>query len=322
MWSNVVREVHRLARVNALLLGEGGEEHVRIAANAAVDFAIRKRQDSGPKPSEDSTNWFLISVYDWLSAFLGPDCANHTDIQDWARRHWINFTHYVKGSRRFTASKPMSRSYFAQAWLRQAALLGSITQPVWDIMIVALESQQQPKLTDPLDIAKLRPIAIQIKNRSDHAPSKLARLTNLTKKTFSGADLKHGSLSLYISLAASTASAEVKKDTTGDHRSIYIGCDYEKPLHVFARPSTSHEASTTMSSGFSAAREAQSLLGRWRNCYHSLDSGDDGSMADFLAGAMYEEDPKFGSQTAEAGGSDMNDWHDGKLSASHDRLHH
>lgn len=317
MWSIVIEEVHRLARANALLLGESGEEHVRIAAAVAVDFAIKAQHGFRSMSSDDTTSWFMLSVHDWLSAFLGPDCADHKDIRDWAKRHWINFTHYFKCNEMFTKSKPMSHSYLTQAWLRQAAMISSITQPDWDLVMVALESEERPKLTDVLDISKLRPIAVQIKNRADHTPSKLKRLHNLTTRTLPLTATKHGSLSLYISLAAATASAEAKKDTSTKHRSIYVGCDAETPLWVFRGYQTSlAEASTqTVSLTVTAAREAQSLLGRWRNCYHNLASGDDGSMADFLAGTMYQESrSKFKIEADEANSSATDEMQHGKFS--------
>jgi hypothetical protein len=292
LWSRAIKEVCRLARLNIIRLGDRGQEHVRIAATVAVDFAIEKQQNLADPASSDSTAWFMLSVYDWLAAFLGPDCVDHTGVRDWSKRHWINFTHYARSSRSFTRSNPMTGSHLAEAWLRQVALIGDMRQELRDIVIVALKSEQRPKPSDMLDISKLHPIVIQIETRAGRVVSVPRKLDDLASRTYPSS-LRAHLLDLCINLATATPRAKVQ-----DGRCINVGCDAKTPLWVFS--GTSNDSELSDQDVFTAVNEAESLLEGWRNCYHLVDRAEDEDMADFLSGAMYEETLEGQAQAGEA----------------------
>jgi hypothetical protein len=118
------------------------------------------------------------------------------------------------------------------------------------------------------------------------------KLDDLASRTFSSS-LRAHSLDLCINLATATPRAKVQ-----DGRSINVGCDAKTPLWMFS--GTSNDSELSDQDVFTAVNEAESLLERWRNCYHVVDSAEDEDMADFLSGAMYEEKVEGQAQTEEA----------------------
>jgi hypothetical protein len=276
MWGAAVDTIARLAKSHDLNLGESGEEYVRTAISAAVDFAFHKCyrsdipgiEDLDPR-QEDSIDLpdhlFAVSVRDWLIQLLGPEpFADNPELDAWSSRRWINFTHFGVLGQAFKEGTPLPRTHLAEAWIRQIAFTGSITQPKWDLLVVCLESDHRPKLEDLLDTRKLCPILIQVKNRDEHRPSPLARLEDLGASAYNSEECPTGVLSIYISLAAASPKIEYATRTLEGNvksLSIYVGCNEHHPLGIFRQPSEAQ------SGGFSSHKAAQSLLGRWTGLF-------------------------------------------------------
>lgn len=149
-----------------LVPGDHGEEVARICLSSATDFASLR----GAGKDERLRAFHPINLADWLEEmFFATWAERHTAeaealLED-AKAYWINFTHYMRSSCYFRRTSKMPNAALAEAYTRQAAIVGLPLQPGWDVVIPIYKSTDgMPIGEKPFDPVNLSYIPVQVKN--------------------------------------------------------------------------------------------------------------------------------------------------------------
>ena len=183
-WSDVVTELSLAYRSVGLLLGEEGEECVRLLCSMAADLVAAERVQCASHEEGFLENDFAlfeaqtspICLKDWLGVMFGkhfgvtkeiPCEADQADISallEWATGCYLNFTHYLRLDALIPPGK-LDPSLLVEYWLRQAAVCGISNQDDWDILIPIYRSfDRAANLADKFDPDQLSYVVIQVKN--------------------------------------------------------------------------------------------------------------------------------------------------------------
>lgn len=172
-WSDIIVQLGKAYASTGLLLGEEGEECVRLLCSIAADLVAADRvqaANSTTKLPNSSPLLFdaqclPINLYDWLQRLLGST-SNDEALKSWSSRFYLNFTHYVRLDKSFAPTK-FKPALLVDFWWRQAAFSGVCNQCGWDLVIPTFHSPDHaPKWSDTFDPAQLSYVAIQVKNRN------------------------------------------------------------------------------------------------------------------------------------------------------------
>ncbi|KAJ1024200.1 hypothetical protein NDA16_003039 [Ustilago loliicola] len=201
-WSKIVEVLCRAHHAVGLMLGEEGEEGVRLLFSLATDLVasdqLQAERELGSNSTthdtdkvEDVVHPFAaqcnyICLFDWLVKLFGR--ANLDPLLlNWTQGYYLNFTHYLRlGS--YVYSDPERRDKrldwkaLAEYWWRQVAIYGQPNQPGWDLVIPVYRCKHKPVDTDYFEPTNLSYVAVQIKNRK----------SDVTASRFFGPSLRHG----------------------------------------------------------------------------------------------------------------------------------
>ncbi|SPO20522.1 uncharacterized protein UTRI_10042 [Ustilago trichophora] len=184
-WSDAVHTLAQAQRSVGLMLGEEGEECVRLLVTIAADLVAADRVQRActqEKLAANSIGLFRaqynpICLRDWLQMLFNTESKagwykvhpDHPpqpgrDILEWASDYYLNFTHFVELG---LTVKPEQAdpALLVEYWLRQAAIYGTVNQHAWDLLIPIYRSTSSaPSWSDYFDPSQLSYVAIQVKN--------------------------------------------------------------------------------------------------------------------------------------------------------------
>ncbi|KAJ1031356.1 hypothetical protein NDA16_000797 [Ustilago loliicola] len=182
-WSDSVIALAETHCSNGLMLGEEGEECVRMVCSMAADVVAAKRVEAYAQkqqqqlqevqrqendPALFEAQCFPICLIDWLDELLGSDNVQQP-LRSWASQHYLNFTHFLELGETVFPGR-LDPMLLVESWWRQAAFHGVATQPAWDLVIPIYHSpNHSPTLWDTFDPTRLSYVAIQVKNRHTSA---------------------------------------------------------------------------------------------------------------------------------------------------------
>ena len=135
LWQTAIGAIFKSTTLNNLSIGQAGEEYVQINLTASLDSAAATRPEV--------QHLAPVLVHDWLKALLNPQILKvgvntsevYQKILAWAADYSINFTHFMQLDALCTSNKPLTHFALAQAWLRQAAIIGAEGQTKWDLLV-------------------------------------------------------------------------------------------------------------------------------------------------------------------------------------------
>ena len=162
LWQTAIGAIFKSTTLNNLSIGQAGEEYVQIILTASLDSAAATRPEV--------QHLALVFVHDWLKALLNPQILKvgvntsevYQKILAWAADYSINFTHFMQLDALCTSNKPLTHFALAQAWLRQAAIIGAEGQTKWDLLVPIYRDYSPEADFHPQHVSY---IAIQVKNR-------------------------------------------------------------------------------------------------------------------------------------------------------------
>ncbi|SPO26290.1 uncharacterized protein UTRI_02566 [Ustilago trichophora] len=142
-WSTAIQVLADTHRSAGIMLGEEGEECVRLLCSLAADLVAAAAVESTLQESTQKTLFgkqldiFVaqskyICLKDWLECLVGPQSLRQ-DLCSWSAEYYINFTHWMRlrGTLQPGHLDPM---LLAEHWMRQAAFYGQLGQPQWDLV--------------------------------------------------------------------------------------------------------------------------------------------------------------------------------------------
>ncbi|SPO28285.1 uncharacterized protein UTRI_04682 [Ustilago trichophora] len=184
-WSDAVHVLARAHRSVGMMLGEEGEECVRLLVTIAADLVAADRVQRActeKKLAVNSIDLFRaqcdpICLRDWLQTLFNTESkaswygVHHhdqprpgRDVLEWASDYYLNFTHFVKLGVTVVPDQADPK-LLVEYWCRQAALYGVRNQHAWDLLIPIYRSTSSaPSLDDHFDPNQLSYVAIQVKN--------------------------------------------------------------------------------------------------------------------------------------------------------------
>ena len=184
-WSDAVNALSTAHRSVGMMLGEEGEECVRLLLTMAADLVAADRVErecanSGQRVSDLTlfqAQCDPICLKDWLKklfnttkedAWYGLQHDNDREagrrVLEWASDYYLNFTHFIKLGVTIVPDK-VNPNLFVEYWCRQAAVYGVVNQHAWDLLIPIYRSTGgAPSLSDAFDPNQLSYVAIQVKN--------------------------------------------------------------------------------------------------------------------------------------------------------------
>ncbi|PWN51386.1 hypothetical protein IE53DRAFT_386230 [Violaceomyces palustris] len=191
-WSDAIRCMRQLHWQSGLMVGEEGEEGVRLLFTVALDMAATKEAVAGATEAYqgdldevDQSSWEVfpslrkandekrlgpVSVAAWLEVLVGSERLDER-IKRWANLRWMNFTHFTRLETQFNESKSMPIELIVESWMRQFALMGICNQKHWDLLIPVYKSVTKPATEDVFEPSNMGLMAVQIKNRANFNPS-------------------------------------------------------------------------------------------------------------------------------------------------------
>ncbi|SPO25630.1 uncharacterized protein UTRI_10115 [Ustilago trichophora] len=167
-WSDIVDMLSEAYQTVGLLLGEEGEECVRLLCSLANDLAaahrVAQRGDQASRSNLDALRAQCdpVCLADWLKQLLKVENLSG-ELLLWASSYYLNFTHYLE-LQHWVHPGLMDPLLLVEAWWRQVAIYGNTTQPGWDLLIPIYHSEQPPQLSDNFEPSRLSYVALQVKN--------------------------------------------------------------------------------------------------------------------------------------------------------------
>ncbi|SPO25989.1 uncharacterized protein UTRI_03354 [Ustilago trichophora] len=175
-WSTAIRVLADTHRSAGIMLGEEGEECVRLLCNLAADLVAAAAVESTLQQSTQDTLFSkqldifvaqskYICLKDWLECLVGPKSLRQ-DLCSWSAEYYINFTHWMRlrGTLQPGHLDPM---LLAEHWMRQAAFYGQLGQPQWGLVIPIYHSPgHAPRGEEPINPNRFSYVALQVKNRN------------------------------------------------------------------------------------------------------------------------------------------------------------
>ncbi|SPO28271.1 uncharacterized protein UTRI_10202 [Ustilago trichophora] len=167
-WSDIVDILSKAYQTVGLLLGEEGEECVRLLCSLASDLAAAGRvAQLGDQASQSDLDALRaqcdpVCLADWLKQLLKVENLSG-ELLSWASSYYLNFTHYLE-LQHWVHPGLMDPLLLVEAWWRQVAIYGNTTQPGWDLLIPIYHSEQPPQLSDSFEPSRLSYVALQVKN--------------------------------------------------------------------------------------------------------------------------------------------------------------
>ncbi|SPO22200.1 uncharacterized protein UTRI_10068 [Ustilago trichophora] len=175
-WSTAIEVLADTHRSAGIMLGEEGEECIRLLCCLAADLVAAAAVESTlqhPSPGtlfSQQFNLFVaqskyVCLKDWLECLVGPQSLRQ-DLCSWSAEYYINFTHWMRlgGTLQPGHLDPM---LLAEHWMRQTAFYGQLGQPQWDLVIPIYHSPgHAPRGDEPIDPNRFSYVALQVKNRN------------------------------------------------------------------------------------------------------------------------------------------------------------
>ncbi|SPO20527.1 uncharacterized protein UTRI_00003 [Ustilago trichophora] len=167
-WSDIVDILSEAYQTVGLLLGEEGEECVRLLCSLASDLAaahrVAQRGDQALQSDLDALTDQCnpVCLADWLKQLLKVENLSG-ELLSWALSYYLNFTHYLE-LQHWVHPGLMDPTLLVEAWWRQVAIYGNTNQPGWDLLIPIYHSEQPTQLSDTFEPSRLSYVALQVKN--------------------------------------------------------------------------------------------------------------------------------------------------------------
>jgi hypothetical protein len=125
-WERTFNTIVARAKANDLLVGEMGEEYIRMLISAAIDLGAKENMEE-----TSCTSGRPVPIFKWLKHLL-----NHPlDLPSTSGACYMNFTHFLCYNTLFTPENPLPHSKIVDAYLRHAAIIGHPRQGGWDALL-------------------------------------------------------------------------------------------------------------------------------------------------------------------------------------------
>ena len=173
-WSDVVDVLSAGRSSVGLMLGEEGEECVRLLCSLAMDLAAARRvQTASPGGKSRQTELDTLTMQcnpvclrDWLCELLRRERLDDK-LLEWSSRFYLNFTHFFELSR-WVSPGEIAAMLLVEGWWRQVAFYRKAALCGWDLLIPIYFSEDPPELSDRFDPSQLSYAALQVRDHLDY----------------------------------------------------------------------------------------------------------------------------------------------------------